>query len=333
MVGKGSLGLSESLAETYLGCPKKYWFSHVRKLPEKTDYQRLMGITVHRFIAKMHSSRQNPLYYQTVDNARKAWFWTWRYTLEKNGPNMLVHSKKDGEDFGVAGWICIDNYWKRNIDEPAPLHVEKRYEMPLFPMVKFAGRLDQIRAMPLEKIADIRPELIVNGRLIEGYDPVAIIDLKTGKESYDPRRFNPDITDLALAAYHFELHENLQITAYCWLYFQVYGRLPVAFYWYHLRSGKAFMTYRNKSDFQTFLEIMKYVANGIKAESYPKHPTPRCRKCDYFQECAALRPDRPLMITEPSDGINLGGEITVWPQTSPVKTRQLRLKFPSANDN
>jgi len=316
-----------------LECPKSYWFTHILKLPGKTDYPRLMGSTAHRFVAKMHSSTRNPLYYQTLDNARKAWFWTWRYALEKNVPNMLVQSKEKDKEYGAAGLFCINNYWKQNIDKPAPLYVEKRYEIPLFPMVTFVGIFDQIREMPFDKIAHIRPELIVNGRLTEGYDPVILVDLKTGRESYNPRKFNPDISNLALAAHQFELHEDLQVTAYYWLYFQVHGKLPIAFYWYHLRDGKAFMTYRNKSDFQTFLEIMKYVVNGIKAESYPKHVAAHCRRCDFFQECAALRPDRPLMITEPGDGIESGGEMTVWPQTSPVKIRQLRLKFPSANDN
>lgn len=328
MAGKWSLRLSKSSGGSYLDCPRSYWFPHILGLPGKTDCPRLMGHTVHQFVAKMHKSNRNPLYYQNIDNARRAWFWTWKRALEENADTLIVRSNEKSSDYGRDGWFCINNYWKQNIDKPAPLYVEKRYEVPLFPRVTFVGIVDQIRMMPTESIAKIRPELIVNGRLKEGYDPVAIIDLKTGKESYDPRRFDPNISDLALAAHQFELHEDLQVTAYYWLYYQVYKKLPVAFYWYHLRDGKAFMTYRNKNDFGTFLEIMEYIVSGIKDESYPPHFGRHCKRCDFFKECGALNPDRPLMTTEPADGIESGGEVKVWPRILPVKPRQLKLNFP-----
>lgn len=35
------------------------------------------------------------------------------------------------------------------------------------------------------------------------------------------------------------------------------------------------------------------------------------------------------MFTEPSDGIDPGGEMITWPQEIPVKATQLKLKFPA----
>ena len=329
MTKQGVITLSISKAGSYIKCPNFNFLHYVKGSKRKTDYPRLMGSTVHQFVQKMHSPGKNHLYYSSLKRAQGAWFWKWKTALEKNGPIMLEHSKKKDEEYGVSGLFCITNYWNGNINKPRPIAVEKRFKVKMFPKVWFVGVFDQIRIISPQTIARIRPELIVNGELKDGYDPVVLVDLKTDKESYDPRRFRPNITDEEMAAYQFDLHENMQITAYYWLYYQVYGKLPIAFYWYHLRDGKAFMTYRNKSDFQTFLNTMRYVADGIMGESYPLHVGKHCKYCDYNKECAKLRPDRPLMFTEPSDGIDLGGEMTVWHQTVPTGARQLKLNFPS----
>ncbi len=325
MAGKHSLRLSKSSVGMYLQCPKSYWFS--KKLTSKTDYPRLMGTEIHKFIAKMHSSNKNPLYFKSINSARKAWFWTWRTALEENNEKMVSRSKEMDDDYGKAGWFCVYNYWRQNLNKPTPFMVEKRYEHPLFPRVNFVGIFDQIRKMDIEKIAEIRPEIVKDGKLEEGYAPVVIVDCKTGKGSYDPRRYNPEITPIQLAAHQFELHEDLQVTAYYWLYYQIHKKIPVAFYWYHLRDGKAFMTYRTKKDFNTFLEIMNHVVDGIKAESYPKHPGNHCKRCDYFKECAELREDRPLMAVEPTDGIDTGGKNHFWPKIQVSGPEQLRFNF------
>ncbi len=241
---------------------------------------------------------------------------------------MSSRTKALDDEYGKIGWFCIKNYWNQNISKPQPWHVEKRIEAQLFPMVTFVGVMDQIRKIDLEKIKDIRPELFVDGKLHDDYDPVVIIDYKTVRESYDPRKFDPDISSLKLAAHQFELHEDLQVTAYYWLYLQYYKKLPVGFYWYHLRDGKAFLTYRTKADFKTFLETMQFVVDGIYAESFPKHVGRHCKRCDYFEACAALRKDRPLMVTEPSDGVDYGGEVRTYPLVLPAKYKQLRFKFP-----
>lgn len=329
MAKQGVLTLSISKAGSYTNCPNFCMLHYVMGCERKTDHPRLMGSTVHQFVHTMHTSVKNPLYYSTLKKAQGAWWWKWKTALEKNEPIMRGHSKKKDDEYGVSGLCCITNYWKSNIDKPRPIEVEKRFKVRMFPKVWFVGIFDQIRSISVESIANIRPDLIVNGVLKEGYDPVVLVDLKTGKKSYDPRHFHPDMTDDELAAYQFSLHENMQITAYYWLYYQVYGKLPVAFYWYHLRSGKAFMTYRNKSDFRTFLDMMRYVADGFMNELYPLRVGDHCTYCDYNKECAELRADRPLMFSEPSNGIDSGGRMNIWPQEIPIGATQLKLKFPA----
>ena len=329
MAKQGVLTLSMSKAGSYINCPKYYFLHYVMQCERKTDYPRLMGSTVHQFVRTMYSSKKNPLYYSTLKKAQGAWFYKWNGALEQNRLILREQSKKRDDEFGVSGLMCVTHYWNENIDKPRPLEVEKRYKVRMFPKVWFVGIFDQIRAISIESIAKIRPELIINGKLIDGYDPVVLVDLKTGRESYNPRYFRPDITNEELAAFQFDLHENLQITTYYWLYYQVYGKLPVAFYWYHLRDGKAFKTYRNVKDFQEFLYTMRHVTNGIMNEAFTMRIEKRCKYCDYNKQCAELRPDRPLMATEPSDGIDFNDGMTVWPQVISTGAKQLRLKFPS----
>ena len=330
MAKQGVITLSTSKAGPYIICPHQSFLHAQPEIPKKTDYPRLMGSAVHQLVQKMYKPSKNPLYYSTLQKAQGAWWWKWKTALEQKTPVMRERSKEWDEEFGVSGLCCITNYWKDNVDKPRPKEVEKRFRVKMFPKVWFIGIFDQIRTVPLEGIEKIRPDLIVNGKLKDGYDPVLLVDLKTNKESYDPRRYRPNITNDGMASYQFDLHENMQITAYYWLYYQVYKKLPVAFYWYHLRSGKAFRTYRTMGDFEPFLDTMRYVAEGFKNESYPLHFGKHCKFCDYNTECKERRPERPLMFTEPSDGIDLGGEMIVWPQVLSTGIKQLRLNFPSS---
>lgn len=316
------LRLSKSSVDMYLKCPRSYKYSHIEKIKTKADYPRLAGVEVHKFIARLRSSRNNKLYFKSLETARSAWFGTWSRALEKAHPLMLKHTAEGDEKFGAIGWVCIRNYWNNSIDKSEPKFIEKRFEVPLFQGVDFVGVVDQISELNPETIARIRPDLIANGALLDGFNPDVIIDFKTGRDSYDITEFVPDATELERARYQTELHLNLQVTAYYWLYFQIFKKMPVGFYWYHLLDNKAFLTTRTEDDFGNFIEIMEHVVEGITSDSFPINPEKqRCARCDYFDIC------NPPELSEPSEGIEFGGISAIWPKPRPPAYKQLRFKF------
>jgi CRISPR/Cas system-associated exonuclease Cas4 (RecB family) len=326
--GGNGLRLSESAVKMYLNCPMSYRLGHVEKVRSKLDYPRVVGSQVHRFIAKMYTSENNPLYYRDLDSARRAWFFNWFRNLEEVGSIMTFRTKKDDQSFGITGWNCVANYWRQNINKPRPFQVERHYEVPILGGVRFFGVLDQVRQISLEAVKVIRPELIQDSRLIKGYMPFVIVDLKTGNGSFDTAALPSSASDQEIAAYQFELHDDLQVTSYWWLYHKVTGAMPVGFYWYHLRDRKYFLTYRTEEDYGTLFETIKHVVDGINTESYPKNIGPHCKRCDFYETCMTIERSRPLLVSQPVEDIGTDNSIsTVGLGKKLEKPRQLRLKF------
>ena len=53
----------------------------------------------------------------------------------------------------------------------------------------------------------------------------------------------------------FELRNNLQLTAYYWACFELYGKYPKKLYWHHLRTGDRMETERTAQDVEN-LKVM-----------------------------------------------------------------------------
>jgi hypothetical protein len=321
--------LSKSSIGLYLKCPKAFFFAYIQKIKSKMDYPRLMGIYVHRFIKEMYEGITYPLYYRSLDTAKDAWKFRWNKALIKYRPIIRFPDSQQEKEHKKAGWSCIQKYWEQNIEKPRPLEIEKRYEVLLPNGFRFIGVFDQIRKTSIETIKKIRPDLIVDNQLIPGYDPVLIIDYKTGIETWNLAKYNPNATPLEIAAHQFELHDDLQVTAYWWLYQRTHNLMPVGFYWYHLRTGEYFFTYRTEKDYKTFFEVIGQVVSGINAERYPMQVGPDCKSCDFFEVCIASRENRPLLITNPSSeiGENTTRDKVIQPNIVVKKARQLRFKL------
>ncbi len=323
--------ISKSKMLIYSSCRRAYYYVYIAHEPTKVDYPRLMGSEVHRFTAHLyheHKDPNQPFFFANITKAHNAWFNSWGRALKANEGSILFPDFEKSQEHAVSGWVCIKNYWDASVNKARPLYIEKRYTVPIMKSYKFVGIFDQIRQAPLESISKYRPELVVDGQLIDGYDPVFIIDLKTNKQSYDLTVFRPEASLLEQAAHQFSLHEDLQVTAYYWLYWKVFHKLPVGFFWWHLRSGKLFYTYRTQNDFSTFLEKAESMLDGLESSSFPKDSGPYCKYCDYFEICGNSRADRPLMVTKAVDTANDAAFEPVISNKKIEKVIQLAFKFP-----
>lgn len=366
--------ISVSRTNAYLKCPRYAYLE--RHLPHQTDYPRLAGVQIHQHIqeieqpvksvylchncdkkvtlkqAAANCCRQcqgevvtfsRRFRFQTPEAMIGSWNHRWAKALTeatKNGWLLKVDHEVAKSYFGI-GRACLNNYWQAFADLPRPRLVEKRYSSLMPNGIKLTGVIDQVREVTLDRIAQVRPELVVDDRLNESFDPVVIIDYKSGFFTYDldgyQKKVSPTAaapTDRQRASWQYSLLEDLQPTAYLWLYAQAHQRRqPVWFEWCHLRSGKKFITWREQRDFQELIASTRAVVNGIQAQDYPKRVDQRiCRFCDRIAPCRGERPfyyvpAEPLMTgfigasTSPAPIIEARPTNVVIP---PI--RQLRLK-------
>lgn len=296
------LRTSRSDLETYLDCPRKWYYNHHPEIPKKTDYPRLCGGEVHHHIAWFYhpTLEPRPFYYKNKKSAIGTWFKRWERALEKatREEKLILVNEKLAKEYGRIGVYCINNYWNANVNLPRPLEVEGCYKAYLGSGVIFVGRFDQVREVSLDWVRTHRPEIVENGRLLPGFDNKVIVDLKTDYLDFDPHRLREDPSLEEQIRLQYELHEDLQATTYTFLYEQKTGKKPIGFLWYHLRSGKMFFTYREDRDYQTLYGVIHHFLDNISTESFPKHVGRHCRFCDYLEPC---REDRYFLVVEPEE--------------------------------
>lgn len=321
---KGILYLSKSVLQTYLHCPRQAYYEYEADgIPRKTDYDRLCGSEVHRHIQQLYKPPKDPrpFFYKTKGSAVRAWFSRWKRALAENAQKLRAPNADTAEKFRKVGAHCVAMYWEANVDEPPPLAIERRYECEFRTGVRLVGVFDQIRAVPLTWVAIHRPDLVQNGQLIPGYAPVIIVDLKTDYLSYDARQFGTEPTLQEEVGLQYALHENLQATLYTRLYEEVMGRKPVGFLWYHLRSGKAFFTYREGRDYANLDETVYFVLGNLAVLAFPKNPGRHCARCDYLAPC---REDRNFLVVEAED-LRTAGAVRMVPTDVVQGEHQLQL--------
>lgn len=280
--------MSKSSLELYQECPRRWYYWANLKSAKRTNYPRLCGIVVHEFVEGLYrpTKEPRPFFFKKKKSALGYLWRVWHETVKEavdNGTLAGASEEKTAKYAGIAT-KCISNYWNGNENAGRPLEIEQRYSY-LLDGIRLVGIYDQVRSVSIPWIIKRRPELIVNGALKEGYKPVVIVDIKTDRYSYDAEHFNPDATVDDIMRLQFNLHEGLQPTMYTLLHELITGLKPVAFCWYHLLSGKWFVTWRDENDYETLFQVIQHVRDNIAAQSFPKHITKNCQWCDYYQEC------------------------------------------------
>lgn len=333
---KRPLQLSPTSLVRYQECPRMFYLYSQPSIPKITDYPRECGSAIHEHIYKLHQvptskagEETRSFFYKNIESAEKAWSFHWFKNIDQaKKQGKLIDDKEKDMSFWAIGKNCVNGYWQDNINLPRPLAFEKRMSVRLPQHIKLLGIMDQLRQPPFSYIQRHRPELIENGKLREGYDPVVIVDFKSGVAGYDLDYLKRETTTEEKIRRQFELHENLQATTYLWLYEQVTGKKPIGFGLYHLRSRKIFFTKRDDRDFKILGDVIDHVIDNLNSESFPKNIGKHCERCDFMAPC---REDRPFLITvgELPELPGLDEPIISLPTNVKKEPhRQLRFKMP-----
>lgn len=322
----GITRLSKSSVQVYLDCPYKFFLKYIQneiKVPFVTDYPRLCGTMVHRFLASLHGDHKHlgRFYYKTINAAIGAWSFMWKKALEENKDFLIHVNSKEAEKYRWIGINCIRNYWNISYDKPDPTIIEKKYTIPWCPGFEFTGVFDQVRPVSIDLINLKRPDLIVNGILDERYDPVTIVDLKTGYYDYE---VSPDSSEVDKVRHQYDLQRNTQASAYTLLYrISHSGKLPLYFTLHQLKNNKFFTVIGEDEESQQNLrDSVNHVILGIKNNSFPRNIGPNCRRCDYTFICSQKKT---INISDPDGKIDSTIYLPMKKEKS--KMKQGRLKF------
>lgn len=322
---------SKSSVGLYLKCPRRYYYENHPEVPKRVDHPRLCGSIVHELVRMLYkpTAELRPFFFNEKRSLLGYFWYRWQEELKKARVSGQLSSRGEAADkeldekFRGVGIHCLSNYWDANVGLPRPLQVEKTYRATIwgFPLI---GIFDQVRAVSLSWIKRHRPELVTNGILDGAYAPVVILDLKTEYQSYDASQFKENPTIEEEIQTQFDLHEGIQATMYTLLYEVATGKKPSAFVWYHLASNRWFVTWRENRDYDTLYGQLTHCRDNIAAQSFPKHVSRHCAKCDHLRVC---REDRHFIVSRPELPSKSEGEMVELVPNLIAKELQKQLTF------
>jgi DNA helicase II / ATP-dependent DNA helicase PcrA len=248
------LALSASDIHTYRGCPLRYKFARVLRIPtEQTVHQRF-GIVVHQVLERYHSQASNTLarMLELLDAGwRRAGF---------------GESERDRELYEKARDALTRYHARLGSHESEPVWFERQFDFRLGPH-HLRGRVDRVDR--LRVAAGVRGMEGAGGE-----DPAVeyeLIDYKTSR----PKTAEQLREDVQLSLYALAAREDWGLESSQQAYYYVLDDLivPVA---------------RGERDAEAVKEIVLEVGEGILAQEF--EPTPSraaCSMCDYRIVCPA----------------------------------------------
>jgi len=241
-----NLSLSYSKINTFLECPKKFYFQYILKLPSKPKYYFSFGETIHQILEFMYNPKLNsstiiPRLEKLVSLVDEYWIGEgyWDETQE-------IEAKNE------ARRIILE-YYKKNIFSYRPaFSVEERFSFNI-DNIQITGKIDRIDKLPS----------------INNFE---ILDYKTGNDIFT----NPDRVDFI---------SKLQLIIYSLGFNQKYNQEVKSVGWYFLRKNIRTNVNINETDYIDAKALIVKVYNEIMNENYFKCQGMKCQYCDYIEKC------------------------------------------------
>lgn len=248
--------LSISQVTAYLGCPLKYRFQYVDKLPRPWRVAAMaFGTSVHAAIEWFHRERmdgRSPEVMKALEVFEADWF-------AQNVEPLVFSPREDAEALRGLGVALLTKYLIAMADTKAKA-VESPFELDLFDPetgedlgVHFRGYID----------------------LVEEGD--TLVDVKTAGRSLE----------------NGGLERHLQLSAYALVFYLLHAvipklRLDVLL---KLRSPRIEQLHTDRSlpDLAWTARLIANTARAIEQGHFFPNPSWRCTECEYFANCQAWR--------------------------------------------
>ena len=258
---------SPSSILTYKQCPRKYYYSYIKKIPAKTNIHLLRGNAVHSAIENFFDVDIDDLETNSSTFLQNRLLALFRKEWKKIGSKIqkLELSDEQIRFYFEESEEMLSNWFKRFYKKLQAL-IEKGSE--------FSQAFKTLT--PLREQEYISTKHSVRGfidAILQDNGKTILIDYKTSK--------NPILTD----AY------RLQLAIYALLYNHKHGLMPDFVGIDFLKAGEQFIPVEQELVKEAEFEIEQIHAStdGKEKEDYPQNITPLCKwktgQCDFYDHC------------------------------------------------
>ena len=238
---------SPSRLGTYLQCPRKYDFQHVKKLPTRPSQNLDLGSNVHAALRDwMRLEPAGRTWDALLEFYRAAW--------RANRPAFADKSREELRQWGERGIAMLRRFAQDVAPDLAPLAIEKWVGID-FGEFEVRGKVDRLDLLP-------------DGSL-------RVVDYKTGKFPRDAARTRADDLAAAVFARGASTHmAGAPVADVEYLYLESMERLtfPIDDAWQQQR--------------ETVVEsLARAQLAAEKSGDFPPAPGPLCGWCDFRDRC------------------------------------------------
>jgi DNA helicase II / ATP-dependent DNA helicase PcrA len=248
------LALSASDIETYRGCPLRYKFARVLRIPTETTVGQRFGIVVHQVLERYHSAGGSTLE-QLLDLLDASW--------RRAG----FAGSRDERELRAKARLALERYHARlHTQEAEPIWFERQFSIQIGPH-HLRGRVDRVDRLPAPGSGPAGGDVRAEAGSGEAHE---LIDYKTSK----PKPQEQLADDVQLSLYAIAARESWGLQAVSGAYYYVLDDLKV--------------TLPREADPERVRETVMEVGEGILGQRF--EPTPSkaaCSLCDFRIVCPA----------------------------------------------
>ena len=268
--------LSVSQVNAYLGCPLKYRFQYVDRIPRPWRVAAMaFGTSVHAAVEWFHKERiagGRPELTQVLQVFDADWY--------AQNTEPLVFSERESKDSLAEKGRAMLKLYVESTNGTKPVAVEQAWELDL--------------ADPeTGELLDVRLRGVID--LVE--EGETLVDLKTAGRTLESGG----------------LDRHLQLSTYALAYVLLHGVIPKLRLDMLLKTTKPRLerheTTRSLEDLVWTARLIREVALAIETEHFYPSPSWRCTECEYFAHCQQWRGTWPLshdQLVAISDGEGVG---------------------------
>lgn len=269
--------ISVSQVNAYLGCPLKYRFQYIDKIPRPWRVAAMaFGTSVHAAVEWFHNERlagRVPELESVLQVFDADWY--------AQNTEPLVFSEKESKDSVAEKGRAMLRVYVESATQVKPVAVEQPFEVDLADPE--TGELFDLR---LRGIID----LVEEGE--------TLVDLKTAGRTLEVGG----------------LERHLQLSTYALAHVLLHGTIPKLRLDMLLKTAKPRLerheTSRTLEDLGWTARLIYEVSLAIQTEHFFPNPSWRCTECEYFAHCQQWRGAWPeQQLVQVSDGRGVGESV------------------------
>jgi len=248
--------ISVSQVQAYLGCPLKYRFQYIDKIPRPWRASALaFGSSIHAAVEWFHREQLaggRPDLTQVLKVFDADWY--------AQNVEPLVFSERESKDSLAEKGRSMLELYVESANGTKPVAVEQFFELDL-------------SDPETGEVLDVRLRGVID--LVE--EGETLVDLKTAGRTLEQGG----------------LERHLQLSTYALAFFLLHGSIPKLRLDMLLKTSKPRLerhpTQRSVEDLSWTAQLIREVALAIQTEHFFPNPSWRCCECEYFAHCQAWR--------------------------------------------